>query len=335
MPIDLSQLIESVRGLAGSGNVLGQSLKGMDRSLRTMEPGDLVQSNPARYTASPIAYDLWYLWYNANLMARYYPTAGADGAPFDGKHFDYTDYIEGNLGFLSYLPGLKTLKVFCDVKAQLANNTYFSVESMTIKTDWTNNGVNWINLMVFELWTPGNGAQFPSDGPKGFNINDYVGYFTFPIGQLGVMETISLIQETGLFGYSFHAVDGTEHYLDKSPVVLEDSQKPTVQGTPGMFPDAKDVNGNQLSGMNYCYGRHLIESAYVVPTVPTPSQNSNNSKGETAYAPTPKKDVELFSSPMKQYPEEVSPKLWMRYWIHKDSTLPVPGEFLGVLRRSG
>jgi len=41
-------------------------------------------------------------------------------------------------------------------------------------------------------------------------------------------------------------------------------------------------------------------------------------------------DVELFSSPMEKYTEDVKPKMWMRYWIHKSSQI-VPGEFVGIL----
>jgi hypothetical protein len=222
-----------------------------------------------------------------------------------------------------------------DLVKNLSERTYFDIYDMKWVTEWANNGIYWINTIAFEIWQNGLGQQYASDGPKGFKINDYVGYLTFPIGQLGVMEVISLIQETDLSGYDFEGVDALDNYLVKIPAsdTLTDDEKPSLQSTPALFPDMKDANGNALAGENYCYGRHLIESAYLVPDEIVDSQNEKNSSGETAYAPNPKLDVELFSSKMKQYPEDVKPKKWMRYWIHKDSTLPVPGEFIGILCR--
>jgi hypothetical protein len=164
------------------------------------------------------------------------------------------------------------------------------------------------------------------------------------------MEVISLIQETDLSGYKFTAVDTVtlkDKYWPKLPPafgdfnnpspdgtpLLQDKDKPSLQSTPEIFPDAKNSNGNQLSGMNYCYGRHMIESAYLMPSTPILSQNTVNSDKTAAYAPTANLDVEIISTPLKQYSEDVKPKMWMRYWIHKDSTLPVPGEFVGILIR--
>jgi hypothetical protein len=192
----------------------------------------------------------------------------------------------------------------------------------------------WINTVAFELWTKGKGMQYASDGPsKDFKVNDYVGYISFPIGQLGVMEVVSLLQETELSGYKFTAYDNSGYYWPKAAPTLEDKDKPKIQSTPEMFPDGKDSNGNILAGQNYCFGRHLIESAYLVPSTLVANQNARNSDGTTARAPVAKEDVELFSSKMAKYAEAVEPKLWMRYWIHKDSTLPVPGEFIGILCR--
>jgi hypothetical protein len=87
------------------------------------------------------------------------------------------------------------------------------------------------------------------------------------------------------------------------------------------------------AGLNYCFGRHLIESAYYKPEISIPSQNNNNSDDTSAYAPVASRDVELWASNIKDYGEDIKQKLWMRYWIHKDSTFPVPGEFIGILVR--
>jgi hypothetical protein len=149
------------------------------------------------------------------------------------------------------------------------------------------------------------------------------------------MEVISLIQETEMGGYKFTDIDSLPGTLPKLPLVfsaLEEKLKPSLQSTPGIFPDMKTSADNALAGQNYSYGRHLVESAYLVPTVSVPSQNTLNSSNSTAYVPTPNKDVEILSRDTGKYPEDVRPKMWMRYWIHKD-IIPVPGEFLGVLCR--
>jgi len=149
------------------------------------------------------------------------------------------------------------------------------------------------------------------------------------------MEVISLFTETDLTGYPFAAYASSGYYHQKKPISgLEDKYKPTVQSTPAMFPDAKDAKGNALSGQHYCYGRHLIEGlGYYKPETPDYQQNEKNSAGSSAYAPASARDVELWAENIKDYGEDIKPKKWFRYWIHKDSTFPVPGEFVGILVR--
>ena len=317
---DIENIINSLKGVSGSGNVLAQAIKLLEDANLTMEPGDFARSNMPAPMAAPIAYDLWYLFAHDNFMSHYYANPDQD-------HQDYQPYLDESLSFMELLPGLKPIRVLRNLE-QFVSDEGFDAYSMRNYINWTNNGIYWINTAAFELWEKGLGMQYSSPGPKDFNPNDYVGYLSFPVGQLGVMEVISLIQETNLAGYLFAGIDGQAGTIDKPPLnpsTLEEENIPSVQSTPEIFPDMKDA------GKNYCYGRHLVESAYLLPETPGPSQNTVNSEGTAAYAPTASRDVELFSSPMTGYLEEVKPKLWMRYWIHKDSTLPVPGEFIGIL----
>lgn len=325
----IEQILESLKGITGTANVLAKATEKLGEAPHMMDPGDYVRKNPSKTMAAPVATDLWYLWTNVNMMAAYYPDLSAN----DQKYYDYTAYINENLSFLSLLPGLKPIKTVKDLKAQLSVDTYFDAYSMTIKNDWTNKGIYWINTLAFEFWTKKQGVQYPSVGSPNYKINpnDYVGYITFPIGQLGAQEVISLLQETELMGYQFAAVDSLSNYYTKKAVTLQDRDKPATQTTPALFPDMKDSNGNALVGKNYCYGRHLVENAYRIPTESLPGQNTDSPAGETYSQPV--RDVELFSSDIKDYGENVKPKLWLRYWIHKDSTLPVPGEFIGILCR--
>jgi hypothetical protein len=97
---ELARRIESMKGLAGSGNVLSRVIEEMSDMLRTMEPGDIAGHDKA--SAVPIAYDLWYLWYNKNFLQKYYANTGADF-----KHYNYSTYLGSMLSFLNYLTGLK------------------------------------------------------------------------------------------------------------------------------------------------------------------------------------------------------------------------------------
>ena len=331
----IAKIISSMKGLAGSGNVLSYLVDKIDGLVATMEPGDFADSQGGNVSAVPIASDLWYLFYHDNLLKKYY----IDETDADFNHFKYAPYLAANLSFLNALTGIKPLKALADLSQLEVEEGFGSI----IPNEYTNNGIYWINTMAFEFWSEGKSMRYASDGPARFktepqSINDYIGYLAFPIGQLGVMEVVSLLQETALSGYKFTAVDNSGFYWEKAAPTLTDEEKPSLQDTPQMFPDGMNTSGNLLAGQNYCFGRHLIEGAYLVPTVPTPSQNVTNSRGTIAYAPTPSQDVELFASKLfadnaDAYPEDVAPKFWMRYWIHKDSTLPVPGEFIGILCR--
>lgn len=323
---DIENIINSLKGISGSGNVLAQAIKLVQDANLTLEPGDFARSNMPAPTAAPISYDLWYLFAHDNFMSHYY-------AEVDQNHKDYQPYLDDCFDFLKLLPGLKPGRVLRNLD-QFVSDTGFDAYTMTNYLNWKNNGIYWVNTAAFELWNKGLGAQYASDGPKNFNLNDYVGYLSFPVGQLGVMEVISLIQETKISGYLFTGKDDLPDTIDKQPIdpaTLEDKYKPIIPNPTEIFSPVKDSKGTIHAGKNYCYGRHLIESAYLLPETPEPSQNKLNSEGAAAYAPTASRDVEYFSSPMVKYLEKVEPKKWLRYWIHKDSTMPVPGEFIGIL----
>lgn len=328
---ELARKLESMKGLAGSGTVLSNAVRKLADFVGTMEPGDIVAGD--NISAAPIGYDLWYLAFHQNMMQKYY-----DGTDF--KYFKYDTYLSENLGFLSYLPGLKPMKVLTDMAKQLnivpGTLSLFHFD-VSMPWQYANNGVYWINTAFFEFRPEGLSFEYPSEGSPGFksNPNDYVGYIAFPIGQLGAMEVISLFTETDLTGYPFAAYASSGYYHQKEPISgLEDKYKPTVQSTPEIFPDAKDARGNALSGQHYCYGRHLIDGlGYYKPQDPASPQNEKNSDGSSAYAPVAARDVELWAENIKDYGEDIKPKKWFRYWIHKDSTFPVPGEFVGILVR--
>lgn len=309
---DIANQLASMKGVAGTGNVLETTINKLENFFRTLEPGDIVRSDPPLARAAPIAYDLWYLKTHQNFMAKYY--AGEEG--FNGDYYKYEPYMSENLKFLELLTGLKPLKALKNLVSQLqGTQPNYQPFWETLHLEWKNDGVYWINTLAFELWNEKQNPQYPSVGSTGYKTapNNYAGYIAFPVGQLGVMEVISLMQETKLSGYIFSGGESPSAggYNPQPPAEIQNKDKPSLQDTPGMFPDTKDINGNPLTGQNFCYGQHIIESTYL-------SKDDN---------------VELFSAKIKDYGEDVEPKLWMRYWIKKDSVLPVPGEFIGILCR--
>jgi len=329
---DIDKLINGLKGISGTGNTLSQIVKLRDEFLGTMEPGDYANKQTKQTSAAPIAYDLWYLFGHDNFLSHYYVDDDGEST-LSGSYFDFTEYLAENMEFLQYLPGLKPMKILRGME-QLAGYAQTDLYGFYERTAWANNGVYWINTIAFELWTKDIGMQYASDGPsKDFQINDYVGYISFPVGQLGVMEVISLIMETKISGYQFAPTEEGVSFYVKPPVELDDSETPVTISSPDIFPPVKDDQGNVLASVKSCYGRHLIEKGYLVPETPEPPQNQQNSEGTTPYAPVAKNDLELIASPMKEYLTDVKPKKWMRYWIHKDSTWPVPGEFIGILCR--
>lgn len=301
----IGRLIASMKGLAGSGNILSDLVGKIEGLIGMMDPGDFVQSETSIMMAAPVASDVWYLFYHDNLLKKYHVDEDADF-----RHYDYSGYLSDNMSFLELLAGLKPLKVLTDLE-QLSTDISQSVFGKLYSAEYEHNGIYWINTAAFELWGEGQVAQYASDGPDGYNPADYAGYISFPVGQLGVMEVISLLQETELSGYPFDAVKNNTLYWPRLAADITDDKKPSLQSTPEIFPDMKDGNGNALAGQNYCFGAHLIESAYI-------KQDAR---------------VELLSKKMEKYPETVEPKMWMRFWIKKTDTFPVPGEFIGILTR--
>ena len=295
----IARQLASMKGLSGSGNILSYLVEKIEGLVATMEPGDFVRSKTGSVSAVPVAADVWYLHYHENLLQGYF----SPGPDF--LHYNYSDYLESNFDFLSRLTGLKPLKVLTDLEALEIEEGFGSI----IPSQYENNGMYWVNTLAFELWNTGIGMRYASNGPVNFIPNDYAGYIAFPVGQLGVMEVISILQETALSGYQFSAVDGNPLYLPKAAPEITDEEKPSLQSTPEMFPDMKDSNGNKIADQNYSFGRHIVESAYVI-----------------------KDKCEYPASNMTAY-TDVAPKKWMRYWVHKNDTMPVPGEFIGILTR--
>ena len=318
MTLNINDIINSMKGAASTGNTFAQFVKDVDLFVRTLEPGDIAKTDPPIVVTAPIAYDLWYLHSHVNFMRNYFVS-------IDGNHFDYTGYMQKTMAFLSNLPGLKPLRVFRDLSAQMIGTTYYDIFDNKFKTSWSISGIYWIHTMAWEMRTD-LGYEFKYSSAGTSLSNESIGYLAFPVGQLGAMEVISLFSETALMGYQFAAVDDLDGYHKKPATLatLKTSEIPVVQNPIAIFPLPMTADKNK------CYGRHMVEDAYKRPTTSIEIQNARNSADRTAYAPKASENVEFMASVIVDY-GDIRPKMWMRYWIHQDDIVPVPGEFVGIL----
>lgn len=331
------RLLSSLKGISGSGRLFGAASVAFKKLM--LEPGDYAFGglSPVKL-AAPLAYDLWYINNDVNLVHHIDP------------HMDSEDYVDENLKFLEdKLNSLKPLKAmtvdalknYAEVTGELArppvvpnygwvaqrgmpnqplpdpdmdmDQLHAYVESLVawakangdiqkaeqrdfrlVKDHWANEGAYFIQVMVFEMCQKGTAFAFDSNGPKGYSKENFVGHITFPVGQLGIMEVVSMFQETE---------------LEVDDFVLTDEEKPVSIEEPEMLPPMEHA------GENRSFGKHLIESGYLVPD-------------------DVREVVELMASCVvkeSDYTKDVAPKTWTRLWIKKDDKYPVPGEFVGIL----
>jgi hypothetical protein len=281
----LEALANSLKGIQGTGRLLGamSNLIGKVGANATLEPGDFVRTKRSPiHISAPLAYDLWYLFNDVNLVHHIDP------------HADSEQFVSERLKFLKEkLNSLKPMKAVTN--ADLINDIIAQPAVFEYKDDWSNQGAYFIQVMVYEMCQKETDFAFDSSGPPGISdTSTSVGHLTFPVGQLGVMEVVSMFQETEL------EVDDFSLAEDETPVQI---------GSPDMFPPMDHA------GENRSFGKYLIESSYLIP---------ENMKDR----------VEIMADCViteDDYTKDVKPKSWTRLWIKKEDVFPVPGEFIGIL----
>ena len=186
------------------------------KGIVSIQPGNYVrvgsEDSPGISLAAPIGYDVWYLFPTDNVL--------------NFEDDERTDEILERLDlFLSKLQDIKPLKTVRNIHDLTVDRGY-----------WTNSAPYMIKMMRFETILEGRGFKYYSEGmPEGS-----VGYLAFPVGQLGVMEIVSLIGEsvTEADGFSVGSQEGIVQAGD-------------------MMPPIHDNRG-------YCAGEHLIEGGYLI-----------------------------------------------------------------------
>lgn len=307
----LKKIANRFKGVSGTGGLLGEIANKRNSPVTLLEPGDVIiqqhtnvvgdiQKSIVKRVMSPIAYDLWYLPHEQNILSRH--TEQLDYIPAIDKT-TMQDVPESNIEtqfmFLKdKLHGIKPFTFIRDLDDLVEYNPNY--------WDWQSPNPGWIALseyfihtLAYEMWNPLALIKYESAAPDvkdGFVRGNAVGYLAFPVGQLGVMEVISILRESALEVEDFEIT--SEFYPIKS------------EETPDLFFSP----ANEYTGKNVCFGEHLFESGYVIPD-------------------DKKKCVEYLQ--VSHFPSEVyadiKPKYWLRYWVHKDDKFPVPGEFIGIL----
>lgn len=242
----------------------------VSKGIVSIQPGDYIrigsEESPGVSLAAPIGYDIWYLFPTANIL--------------DFEDNERTDEILERLDpFLSKLQDIKPLKTLRSIDDLSYTSWWSWPASMNY---WTNSAPYMIKEMRYETILNGKSFKYYSQGMP----IDSVGYLAFPIGQLGVMEIVSLIGESVTEDDSFST----------------NAQDAIVEGKEMMPP----VHSNR----GHCVGEHLIEGGYLIQD-----------------------KVEYLADDFENQ-ESIEPHRWLRYWIHKDDTFPVPGEFVTLLAKS-
>lgn len=234
MASDFLKLIEKAKLRIPSGASFTGDLPERIRQLRILGeekfaqlssvlPGDYVRGpsngDEGISLAAPIGYDIWYLILSENVL--------------DFEDSVRTEEILERLDpFLTKLQGIKPLKTLRSI-ADLSFHDWWSWPSSM--SYWTNAAPYMIKEMRFETVLEGKGFKYYSSGMP----NGSVGYLAFPVGQLGVMEIISLIGESVTEGSSF-SVGGSE-------AIKEGNE---------MMAPTHDNRG-------YCVGTHLVKNGYL------------------------------------------------------------------------
>jgi len=134
------------------------------------------------------------------------------------------------------------------------------------------------------------------------NYTDEPAYLAFPIGPLGVMEILSIVTETMIKGT---CTSGSDSF--GTVMKFEDWAGPSEPQTGNdLFPPSDGQ-------INRAIGQHMVEKNYKVLDI---EGYEYNAKKFTDVGPAEK---------------SVKPHKWLRYWLPREYTKIIPGEFVALL----
>ena len=304
-------LLNLKKGASGTGVIFGEMVDRYNRPLTQLEPGDIALTaadrDLERHHYAPIAYDLWYLFTPVNLFSR--TTEKYDYIPDKDLPNEVFDFLNNEL------KGLRPITFIRDLESLIGPTPLdWLWKCEPIPKQWLDLREYFIHLIAYETWHPKMAAQYDSAGPDkkdGFIRDECIGYIAFPVGQIGAMEVLSILQQT--------KTDGLDLTEEETPV--------TESICDWLFPPI-----DQYSGQNKCFGDQFIESGYYIPIEKRKNvewlgvsgflRNSRDEWHTRTFGPSWENDY-----------ADIRPMFWMRYWIHRDETFPVPGEFVGIIAK--
>jgi hypothetical protein len=267
---------------------MANEAEGLTHAPISVDPGDYTRIGddgvPGLALALPIAYDVWYLWKTINIISD-----------IEEDQLLFTQLILNP--FLTRLGGIKPIRMVPKEMLAPDPNTLFPMEPPALDFFQTN-GFPFIKEMRFETFLKDRSPEYYSQGPPEMTAEGqdqqtmgpgdlYSGYLAFPIGPLGVMETISFVCDSLLDALE---TDGQE-YDGTYDAVLGDSLLSPIE-----------------SMETKCKGLNLYEKAYLKTCI----------------------DAEYPAAEMQGH-DSIIPHHWLRLWLDKENTYPIPGEFVGIL----
>jgi len=299
------------KGISGTGSVIGQlarMVKVDDRKNLVVEPGDFVKAigegKPLAVSA-PIAYDLWYLHNHVNLFRWVKPSAlKSEVRAYVSERLKFIkDKLSSDGKTIRPMKGLTDPSQLVHIRAwdQWYNEAEYFVQLMAFEVRFHDKPIQWdtnrtyYSKVLKKVNVDGLEMTVSAPVKSKMNLDGFVGYLTFPIGQMGVMEQIAFFQES----WSDEPNTNIQYRPDAEEKVF--NPVPTE-----LFPPKESFN-------THCYGDYLTEGW----------------KKSEMYAA--QLEVDCLGIPPRSYSKDVKPKGWMRLWIMRDDVFPVPGEFIGIL----
>jgi len=266
---------------------MANETKGFTYAPIAVDPGDYIRigddGTPGLALSLPIAYDVWYLWKTVNVLSDN-----------EEDQLLFAQLVLDPL--LTRLGGITPIRMVPKEMLAPDPNSLFPIDPPDL-TFFQDNGFYFVKEMRFETFIKDRSPEYPSPGPQkiiedgkdkqGMGQGDvYAGYLAFPVGSLGVMETISFVCDSLLDGIE---KDGQEY----------DGTYDAVSGN-GLLPPVESQAGQ-------CKGLKLYEKAYLRTCI----------------------DVEYPAAEMQGH-DFIAPHNWLRLWLDKENTYPIPGEFVGI-----
>jgi len=261
--------------------------KGMTYAPISVDPGDYIRigddGTPGLALSLPIAYDVWYLWKTINILSDN-----------EEDQLLFTQLVLDP--FLTRLGDIKPIRTVSKEMLMPDPNSVFPIDPPGLSF-FQDNGFYFIKEMRFETFLKDRSPEYSSPGPQkitedGHDLQNmgpgdvYSGYLAFPVGSMGVMETISFVCDSLL---DFLEDEGQEY----------DGTYDAVAGN-SLLPPFESQAGQ-------CKGLKLYDKAYLRTCM----------------------DAEYPAAEMQGY-DSIVPHHWLRLWLDKENTYPVPGEFVGI-----